>query len=195
VSNLIARAERFAGREGRVRLAETLNKQELISHELTTARKFALAAKVKTLEAGQDLYLQGEAGRNSVFFLVGGKLGLLVNEKRVRMVNTGEMIGEFPILDSGLAYAVTVRSAEDAVLAVVPEGAFRAIATEHPIIWEKMAEMLVRRLCETTRAIPPRKSPVRVHRTRQQPSVERSQEVHRGSTAHQDCHVRVPARP
>ena len=159
MSDLTAMIKRFDGREGMRKLVNVLKQQELISNDRTIARNFALAAKVRAVEEGKDLYVQGQAGRNSVFFLLSGKLRVLVNENCVRIASAGEMVGEFPILEPALAHAVTMRAAEDSLLAVVPERAFLAIARKRSKVWENMARMGVRRLYHTTRIVPPAKSP------------------------------------
>lgn len=94
-----------------------------------------------------------------MFFLLSGKLGVLVNENCVRILSAGEMVGEFPILEPGLAHAVTMRAVEDSLLAVVSERALLAIARKRPKVCNNMARMLVRRLYHTTRILPPAKPP------------------------------------
>jgi predicted nucleotide-binding protein len=153
------RLERFTGPDGVRRLAEVFGDQELVRSETTLAERFASTATVAALKRRGSLYLQGHAGNNSLYFLLSGSLDLLANGVHIRTLRPGEMVGEFPIVDPALPYAVTIRAAEDSIVAAVPESEVLRIAQEHPDVWRNMARLLVHRLYDTTRRIPPHKAP------------------------------------
>ncbi|SRR5882762_3615981 len=141
--------ERFEGKDGKRRLAEVFAEQALVQHNDTVARKLAEAAKIEDVQKGKQLYVQGEPGKNSLFFVLGGSLELSVEGKRVAILEPGQAVGEFPIVDPSLNYAVTVFAREQSVVARVSEEQFLSIARDHPEIWRSMAKMLVTRLRKT----------------------------------------------
>src|SRR5215472_12337433 len=101
--------EHFRGAAGLRRLAVAFGEQQLVLNNADLALKFARAAAVISLEKGNVLYIQGEAGKNFAYFLISGQLDLLVNGFSFRKREPGDMLGEFPIIEPGLAHAVTIR--------------------------------------------------------------------------------------
>jgi len=151
--------EQFKGREGKPRLAEALAKQELVLRDSALAQRLGKFAKLDEYEQGQEIYVQGEPGKNSLYFVIAGTMDLLVKGKPAAIITAGQAFGEFPILDPGLRYTVTVRAREQSVIARVAETHFRAIAEEYPAVWKNMAEMLMKRLHRTHDLITPARPP------------------------------------
>jgi predicted nucleotide-binding protein len=128
--------------------AKAFGKQELVASS-NLAKRFAGVATPKALRKGRDLYVQGNAAKNSLYFLISGRLDLLINGFHIRTLEPGEMVGEFPIVDPGLPYAVTMRARDDVIVAIVSEVDFLSIAKDHPVVWENMVKILVGRLHRT----------------------------------------------
>jgi CRP/FNR family transcriptional regulator, cyclic AMP receptor protein len=139
--------ERFEGKDdGKRRRQEVFAQQEIVQHNDTIARKLNDLAQVDELQKGQQLYIQGEPGKNSLFFILSGSFDLSVQEKHISILKPGQAVGEFPILEPSLPYTVNVVAREQSVVARVSEEQFLSIATEYPEIWKNMARMLVNRL-------------------------------------------------
>lgn len=151
--------ERFRGKEGKARLVEALGNQELVLHDHAVAQRLAAAATLKEYATGTALYVQGEPGRNHLHLEVAGSMDLLVKDKPVAVISAGQAVGEFPILDPALSYTVTIRTREPSVVARVSEEQLRAIAAEHPRIWEYMARMLMQRLHRSHDLVPAARPP------------------------------------
>jgi predicted nucleotide-binding protein len=151
--------ERFKGSEGRQRLVEVLANQELVLHDRALAQRLGEVAKVEAYEQGREIYIEGEPGKNHLYFVIAGAMDLLVKGKSAAIISAGQAFGEFPILDPGLPYTVTIRAREQSAIARVSEAAFRAIAQEYPDVWKNMAKMLMRRLHRTRDLIAPGKPP------------------------------------
>jgi predicted nucleotide-binding protein len=151
--------ERFNYAAGRRRLADAFSAQELVLSNADLAQRFARVATLTALEKGRDLYVQGNAGRNSLYFVISGRFDLLINDVYIRTLIPGQMVGEFPIVDPSLPYAVTMRARDEVIVATVSEDDFLSIAEDHPEVWRNMVKILVRRLHDSTRRIPPRKVP------------------------------------
>lgn len=138
--------ERFEGKDGKRRLVEVLVEQELVQHNDNIARKLADLALVEEFQKRKQLYVQGEPGKNFLFFILSGSFDLSIGEKRTAILEAGQAVGEFPIVDPSLTYTVTVFAREQSVVARVSEEQFLSIAREYPEIWKNMAKMLVTRL-------------------------------------------------
>jgi CRP/FNR family cyclic AMP-dependent transcriptional regulator len=142
----------FGSEVERQKTAGLLAEQEVVGHHRVVAHKLAGIATIENCSEGKQLYLQGDAGKDGLFLVLGGSVELLVKDKPVTTVRAGECFGEFPILGLTLGYAVTARVVEKAFVARVPEQQFLAIANDHPEIWKNMAKMLARRLQEANRS-------------------------------------------
>ena len=142
--------ERFEGKNGKRRLVEVLAEQELVQHNDIISRKLADITKVEDFQKGKQLYVQGEPGKNFLFFVLRGSIELSVQNKRVAILEPGQAVGEFPIVDPSLNYTVTVVAREQSVVARVSEEQFLSIARDYPEIWKNMAKMLVTRLRKTS---------------------------------------------
>ena len=130
--------ERFEGKNGKRRLVEVLAEQELVQHNDIIARKLADITKVEDFQKGKQLYVQGEPGKNFLFFVLRGSIELSVQNKRVAILEPGQAVGEFPIVDPSLNYTVTVVAREQSVVARVSEEQFLSIARDYPEIWKNL---------------------------------------------------------
>lgn len=142
--------ERYLGEEGKERLVEVFNQQELVLHNENIARKMAKVATVEGFKENKQLYVQGEPGNNFLYFVLSGSFILYVKDQDepVATIKSGQAVGEFPIVSPSLNYTVTVFAKERSVIARVSEKQFLLIAEDYPEIWKNMAKMLVTRLQE-----------------------------------------------
>ncbi len=144
---------RYEGSSGMERLVRDFSAQELVLNDKVIARRFADVATIEELQTGARLYLEGELGKNSLFFILIGSVSLSAKKKHIAELKQGQTVGEFPIV-TGSKYAVTVHAREQTFLARVPEEQFRRIVEDHPVVWENMARMLVSRLDRDSNASP-----------------------------------------
>lgn len=150
---------RFKGKEGRSRLVEAIARQELVLGNPGIARRFADVAKLHAYAAGEEVYVQGAPGTNSLYLLLGGALDLVAGGRLVARFQDHQAVGEFPMLEPAMAHAVTLRVQQPSVVALVKEKDVRSIAAEHGEVWKNMAAMLARRLHRTTTQLAPSKAP------------------------------------
>jgi predicted nucleotide-binding protein len=151
--------ERFEGPEGRTRLVEAFADQELALHSDALAQQLAQVADLTKYKKRQLLYLEGRPGNNKLYFVLTGSFDLLIKGTPVRVISSGQALGEFPILDRSLSYTVTIRAREPSIVATVDEHNVLSIAKQHPNIWKNMARVLVKRLHATYERVPALREP------------------------------------
>lgn len=137
---------RFEGKDGKRRLVEVFAEQELVHHNDTIANKLADISEIKELQEGEQLYFRDKPGKKALFFILYGSLDLSDRGKPITIMETGQAVGEFPIVDPSVNYTVTAVAREQSVVAEVSEEQFHSIAKDYPEIWRNMAKMLVKRL-------------------------------------------------
>lgn len=141
--------DRFLHKDGKKRLVKAFAEQELVLQNDALAQELADAAEVKDCDEGQQLFTRGQQGQNCLFFILTGSFDLFVRDELVTTMEPGQAVGEFPILDPGLDYTVTIRARERSVVAQVTEKQLESLADDFPSIWRNMAKMLVTRLRKT----------------------------------------------
>jgi|SRR5215213_2632295 len=141
----------FEGVAGKGRLVDAFAYQDLVGNNLALAQRLAEIAKVHEYQEGQELYRQGEPGKGYLYFILSGEFDLLDKDNRIATLGSGQVVGEFPILEPSSNYYVTSRARGNSVVALVSAGQFESIATEeYPELWRNMAKMIARRLRERT---------------------------------------------
>lgn len=151
--------QRFKGEEGRRRLVDLLATLELVLQNRVLAEKLAEVAKLKAYKKGQEVYIEGQPGKNKLYFILSGAVDLVIKESFIRVIECGQAVGEFPIIDPSLPYTVTIRACEACIMATVLEQQSVSIGEQYPEIWKNMAKMLVARLHATRQLVPAPKSP------------------------------------
>lgn len=141
--------ERFEGRDGRRRLIEVLADQRLVQHNDAIAQKLTDMVRVEEFPEKKQLYVRGESGKNVLYLVLSGSIDLAIQEKHLATLEPGQFVGEFPILNVSLDYAVSVFAREKSVVASVSEQQFLSLASEYPEIWKNMAKELATRLKNT----------------------------------------------
>jgi CRP-like cAMP-binding protein len=111
-------------------LADALERQELVKRDRKLSKRLAEAAIVKGYPADTDLIVEGNVGQEYLYFILSGKVDVLVGNQMIRQNVTNEAFGEFPILEPGKKHDVTVRAQEDTVAALVHERNLKAIGVE-----------------------------------------------------------------
>jgi CRP-like cAMP-binding protein len=148
--------ERFQGIEGTRRLTETLADQRLVQHNDAIARRLADIVELQVLPESKQLYLLGEPGNNVLFLVLSGSVDLSIKDQRLATLESGQFVGEFPILNPSLDYTVSVVARERSTVGKVSEQQFLSLASDYPEVWKNMAKELATRLRATSA---PKQSP------------------------------------
>ncbi len=126
--------------------------------ELPAAERARLAAKcrVRTLQAGERLFEQGEPGRTA-YVVVSGTISVLRDAGEGRAVSValrgvGEWIGELALLDGGPRSAAAVADSRAQVLEI-PARVFGHVLRKHPRVATELAAAVARRLRESDAAL------------------------------------------
>jgi hypothetical protein len=116
--------------------------------QLGPAKLEHLAAHMVPVQvhAGAVIIRQGEPGHH-FFIVVGGRVGVEVDGRRVREEGPGESFGEIALLRS-VPRTATIRALEDSELVSLDRGAFLEAITGQPAS-EAAAEAVVRQRLET----------------------------------------------
>jgi CRP/FNR family transcriptional regulator, cyclic AMP receptor protein len=134
---------------GRENLTNSFLEQELLStipNKQLIAEKFAASSEIKGYKNEEEIYHQGDFGMY-LFFVLTGSCKLFINDNFVTEIGRGQSFGEFPLLNPGVKYSVSVYSNEDhTCIAKVSNSKLGVMGHEHPEIWKNMAKMLANRL-------------------------------------------------
>ncbi|MEK0447556.1 MAG: hypothetical protein RLZZ399_2877 [Verrucomicrobiota bacterium] len=137
--------DRFQGEEGKSLLIECLRRQFLIKDDFTVASFLAEHCELRELSAGDVLIRQGDSDTD-VYFILSGRLRILVDQREVAIRVAGQHVGEMALMDPSLARSATNVAAEPTLVAKVSESVLAPIADSAPRIWRAMGGELSRRL-------------------------------------------------
>ena len=137
--------ERFQGDSGRRLMIECLSRQWLLREDETIAMYMADHAELRELAAGEVLIRQGDA-ETDVYFILTGRLVILVDQQEVAVRIAGQHVGEMALIDPSLPRTATNIAAEPTVVAKVSESVFAPVADANPRIWRALGAELSRRL-------------------------------------------------
>lgn len=137
--------ERFEGESGRKRLLSSLQSQKATGGSKDIAQEIADACEVIESHAGSILINEG-ASDNDIYFLLSGKLSILVKGKKVAQRIPGDHVGEMAAIEPAMPRSATVLCEEECVFAKISEDKLSEIADRHPSVWRLFARELVARL-------------------------------------------------
>jgi CRP/FNR family cyclic AMP-dependent transcriptional regulator len=112
---------------------------------------FAEATRI-ALGRGQTLFRAGDKG-DGCYRLEKGVVKVVMSwqhnhERIIAILGPGSVIGELSMLD-GLPRSASIIAIQDCEFLFVPRDTFRQYVGKHPVIFEQLTAMLVRRLRET----------------------------------------------
>jgi len=137
--------ERFRGTAGRGRLLQALRAQKVVNEDAIVASALRERVVLKEFRPGQELISQGESG-NSLYFLLWGRVAVLVNGREVATRTAGDHVGEMALLQGTAPRSATVVASLPTVAARITEQAFTRIADAYPFLWRRLAMELAERL-------------------------------------------------
>ena len=143
---------RFSGKAGRARLIATLRKQIILHDNDALCSELAGQIELRQLESGASIIVQGDID-NEVYFLLSGRLSIVVNGREVAIRGPGEHVGEMAMIDPSAKRSATVAALEQSLVAKISEASFRILADKHPRVWQLIAVELCDRLRQRNRLV------------------------------------------
>ena len=144
---------RFRGETGRHRLIWALRKQPILHDNETLSNELADQAELLQFEGGEQLIIQDNTD-NDIYFILAGRLSIVVNEREVAIRNAGQHVGEMVLIDPSAKRAASVIAIEQTVVVKICETSFRLLAEKYPRIWQLIAVELADRLRQRNRLVP-----------------------------------------
>ena len=143
---------RFRGEAGRPRLIWALRKQPILHDNETLSNELADQAELLQFEAGEELIIQDNAD-NDIYFILAGRLSIVVNGREVAIRNSGQHVGEMVLIDPSARRAASVVAIEQTVVVKISETSFRSLGEKYPRIWQLIAVELADRLRQRNRLV------------------------------------------
>lgn len=137
---------RFADSTGKLELQSLFSEQKLLAGIDTADTDLIDMSEVDEYPKGKQIYAEGERVCRLLYLVLGGKVELFQDGKRLKQLGRGEFFGEFPLLDPAATYAVSALIAETCLIAKVRWSEFATFADAHPKIWRNLAAELAHRL-------------------------------------------------
>ena len=133
-------------------LVGALLAQRIIQGNRELASKFAEVGTLVECPPGKNLIEQGQTDRD-VYFVLTGKLRIIVNGVRHHTREAGDTVGEMSALNPTISRSATLCAEETCVALKVDEVSFVAALDEHPISWRLIASNLARRIEQRNRYV------------------------------------------
>ena len=143
---------RFRGEASRNRLIWALRKQSILHDNETLSNELADQAELLQFESGEELIIQDGAD-NDIYFIIAGRLSIVVNGREVAIRNSGQHVGEMVLIDPSARRSASVIAIEQTVIAKISETFFRSLAEKYPRIWQLIAVELADRLRQRNRLV------------------------------------------
>ncbi len=143
---------RFRGTENRDRLISVIRQQTIIHDNENLSIELADQAEILQFEPEEDLITQGDAD-NDIYFILAGRVSIVVNGREVAIRESGEHIGEMALIDPSARRSASAITIEQTVVAKISETAFRPLANKCPRVWQLIATELVKRLQQRNRLV------------------------------------------
>jgi len=142
--------ERFEGKGGRRLLLEAMSAQQLVARKRPLARMLAERVSLAEL-APEDVLIREGASDNDLYFVLAGRVAVLVGGREVGTREAGQHVGEVALLDATAARSATVVAREQTVVAKITERDFAAVAEAVPAVWRALATGLSGTLAQRNR--------------------------------------------
>lgn len=143
---------RFDGIENRNQLISALCQQTIIHDNKDLATELADQAETLQFEPEAKLITQDGAD-NDIYFILAGRLSIVVNGREVAIRNSGQHVGEMALIDPSAKRAASVIAIEQTVVAKISESSFRPLADKYPRFWQLIATELAKRLQQRNRLV------------------------------------------
>lgn len=168
--------QRFEHRET---LVSTLAAQRIVQGNRHLAAQLADAGDLMECPAGRNLIEQGASDRD-VYFLLAGKIRVIVNGVRHHTREAGVTVGEMSALNPTILRSATLCAEEPCVALKVDGDRFVALLNEHPESWPLVASDLAGRIEQRNQYVNPSNRRPRVFLISSVESLEVAQEIQLG---------------
>ena len=143
---------RFRETENSDRLISALRKQTILHDHETLSNELADQAELLQFENGEELITQ-DGVDDDIYFILAGRLSIVVNRREVAIRNSGEHVGEIALIDPSARRSASVIAIEQTVVAKISEEDFRPLANKYPRVWQLIATELAKRLQQRNRLV------------------------------------------
>ncbi len=143
---------RFRDTENRDRLISALRKQTILHDHETLSKELADKVKLLQFESKEVLIVQDGAD-DDIYFILAGRLSIVVNRQEVAIRNSGEHVGEMALIDPSAKRSASVIAIEQTVVAKISEEDFCPLANKYPRVWQLIATELAKRLQQRNRLV------------------------------------------
>ena len=143
---------RFHGIENRDRLISVLRQQTIIHDNENLSIELADQAEILQFAPKEELIVQGGAD-NDIYFILAGRLSIIVNGREVAIREHGQHVGEMALIDPSATRSASAVAIEQTVVAKISEVSFHPLANEYPRVWQLIATELAKRLQQRNRLV------------------------------------------
>lgn len=126
-------------------LIESLLAQRLVLGDRAIAQEVAGEGELLEYAAGQNLVIQGGSDRE-IYFLLLGKVQIIVHGVRLYPREHGNSIGEMSAINPHVSRSATVEAIEPTVAWRISHARLASIADQFPGLWRRIAVELTARL-------------------------------------------------
>ena len=145
--------DRFRGQEGYKRLISALRTQAILHNNEPLIEEIADQAELLQFESEDTLITQSGVD-NDIYFILAGRLSIVVNGRELAIRNSGQYVGEMALIDPSATRSASVIAIEQTVVAKISEASFHPLADKHPKVWQLIAGVLADRLRQRNRLVP-----------------------------------------
>ncbi|RKU13027.1 cyclic nucleotide-binding protein [Candidatus Poribacteria bacterium] len=143
---------RFRGKEGNKRFISALRKQSILHNNELILKELAEKSELIQVESGDKLITQDGAD-NDIYFILAGRLSIVVNGWEVAIRDSGQCVGEMALIDPSARRSASVVATEQTVVAKISEDSFCQLADKHPKVWQLIAGVLADRLRQRNKLV------------------------------------------
>lgn len=143
---------RFRGVEGHGRRISALRQQVILHNNEPLLEELADQVELIQFESGDQLISQDDVD-NDIYFILAGRLSIVVNGREVAIRKSGEHVGEMALIDPSARRSASVVAIEQTVVAKISEAAFRPLADKYPRVWQLTAVEICNRLRQRNRLV------------------------------------------
>lgn len=144
--------DRFRGQEGYKRLISALRTQAILHNNKPLIKEIADQAELLQFEPEDTLITQSGVD-NDIYFILAGRLSIVVNGREVAIRNSGQYVGEMALIDPSAKRSASAIAIKQTVAAKISEASFYPLANKYPKVWQLIAGVLADRLRQRNRLV------------------------------------------
>ena len=146
--------QRFIGPDGHIHLVEALEIQRIAGGDTAIANAISGCVEVASFQPGSNI-IEELAPDNDLYFILAGVVSIRVSGREIAVRTAGQHIGEMALLDPGQPRSASAVADGEVVAARISASGFAGLADANPRLWRNVARVLVERLRQRNRFVPP----------------------------------------